>query len=105
MKKLIERFSSLVKGTLSGFDRIVFKGLILPLMSAKEVMKFCTAKGILNKNYKQWMMQQSENLVQAANTYAIENCSHGIIPISTWRIRKEELALPFTSNYSAEVSP
>ena len=92
MKKLIERFSSLVKGTLSGFDRIVFKGLILSLMSAKEVMKFCTAKGVLNKNYKQWMMQQSENLVQAANTYAMDNCGHGIIPISTWRIRKEELA-------------
>ena len=92
MKKLIERFSSLVKGTLSGFDRIVFKGLILSLMSAKEVMKFCTSKGVLNKNYKQWMIEQSENLVQAANTYAIENCGHGIIPISTWRIRKEELA-------------
>jgi hypothetical protein len=29
MKKLIERFSGLVKSTLSGFDRIVFKGLIL----------------------------------------------------------------------------
>ncbi len=77
MKKLIERFSSLVKGTLSGFDRIVFKGLILPLMSAREVMRFCAVKGILNKNYKQWMMQQSEKLVQATNTYAIENCGHG----------------------------
>lgn len=92
MKKLIERFSSLVKGTLSGFDRIVFKGLILPLMSAKEVMRFCAAKGVLNKNYKLWMMRQSEKLVQAANTYAIENCGHGITPISTWRTRKEELA-------------
>ena len=92
MKKLIERFSSLVKGTLSGFDRIVFKGLILPLMSAREAMRFCAAKGILNKNYKQWMMQQSEKLVQATNTYAIKNCGHGITPISTWRIRKEELA-------------
>jgi hypothetical protein len=34
MNKLIERFSGLVKSTLSGFDRIVFKGLILSLMSA-----------------------------------------------------------------------
>jgi hypothetical protein len=29
MKKLIDRFSGLVKSTLSGFDRIVFKGLLL----------------------------------------------------------------------------
>jgi hypothetical protein len=45
MKKLVQRFASVVKGTLSGFDRIVFKGCILPLMSAAEVMKFCGAKG------------------------------------------------------------
>ena len=40
MKSFIDRFSGLVKGTLSGFDRIVFKGLILPLMFATEVMNF-----------------------------------------------------------------
>lgn len=92
MKNLIERFSKFVKGTLSGFDRIVFKGLILPLMSPKEVMKFCSAKGILNKNYKKWMMQQSTDLIQAADNFAIENCGRGVTNIPTWRIRKEELA-------------
>lgn len=30
MKKLIKRFLGLVKNTLSRFDRIVFKGVILP---------------------------------------------------------------------------
>jgi hypothetical protein len=30
MKAFIDRFSNSVKGVLSGFDRIVFKGLILP---------------------------------------------------------------------------
>ena len=34
MRKHIERFSGLVKGSINGFDRIVFKGFILPLMSA-----------------------------------------------------------------------
>lgn len=54
MKTLINRFSGIVKGTISGFDRIVFKGLILPLMSSSEVMSFCRSKSILNKDYKQW---------------------------------------------------
>jgi len=40
MKAFIDRFSGLVKGTISGFDRIVFKGLVLPLMSVSEVMGF-----------------------------------------------------------------
>jgi len=30
MKEFIKRFSDLVKGTISGFDRIFFKGLVLP---------------------------------------------------------------------------
>ena len=45
MKAFVDRFSCLVKGTVSGFDRIVFKGFILPLMSAAEVMGFCSAGG------------------------------------------------------------
>jgi len=92
MKKLIERFSAIVKGSISGFDRIVFKGHILPLMAAKGAMSFCRAKGILNKDYKKWMMEQTSRLVQTVDQYAKDNCGKGIAPISTWRIRKEQLA-------------
>ena len=92
MKKLIERFSGLVKETIIGFDRIVFMGFILPLMSAEGAMKFCGYNNILNKDYKKWMMEQSKCLIEAANQYGKDNCGRGIIPISTWRIRKEALA-------------
>lgn len=92
MKELIKRFSALVKGTISGFDRIVFKGLILPLMSAGEVMSFCRAKGVLNKEYKQWMMEQTKKIIKTADQYAQENCGQGVIHIPTWRTRKETLA-------------
>ncbi len=92
MKRFIERFSSLVKGTITGFDRIVFKGFVLPLMSANGAMQFCGIKGILNKNYKNWMMEQSASLNEAANEYGKKNCGKGVIPLSTWRIRKEKLA-------------
>jgi hypothetical protein len=34
MKKFIERFSDFVKGSISGFDRIVFKGFITIFRSA-----------------------------------------------------------------------
>jgi hypothetical protein len=92
MRKLIERFSSLVKGSITGFDRIVFKGFILPLMVAKGAMNFCRSNGILNKDYKKWMMQQTACLVETMDQYAKENCGKGIIAIPTWRIRKENLA-------------
>jgi len=92
MKKLIERFSGLVKSSLSGFDRIVFKGLILPLMSAGEVLRFCRIRGILNKDYKSWMMEQTKEIIEHADRYAKDNCGQGIIHLPTWRTRKETLA-------------
>lgn len=92
MNKLIERFSNLVKGSITGFDRIVFKGFILPLMAAKGAMDFCRNNGILNKNYKKWMLAQTACLVKTVDQYAKDYCGRGIIPIPTWRIRKEDLA-------------
>ncbi|MEA2115109.1 MAG: hypothetical protein U9P36_06970 [Thermodesulfobacteriota bacterium] len=86
MKEFIKRFSGLVKGTISGFDRIVFKGLVLPLMS------FCRSRSILNKDYKQWMLTQTAALIENAEQYAKKTCGHGVEPISSWRIRKEGLA-------------
>ncbi|RWX50505.1 hypothetical protein VU01_13082 [Candidatus Electrothrix marina] len=53
MKAFIDRFSDSVKGVLSGFDRIVFKGLILPLMSASEVMSFPGSKAVEYKTKSQ----------------------------------------------------
>jgi len=85
-------FTSASRVLLSVLIVIVFKGFILPLMSAKGAMKFCGYNNILNKDYKKWMMEQSKRLVEAANQYGKDNCGQGIIPISTWRIRKEALA-------------
>ncbi|WLE96322.1 MAG: hypothetical protein QTN59_16755 [Candidatus Electrothrix communis] len=92
MKSLIDRFSSSVKGVLSGFDRIVFKGWILPLMSASQVMSFLGSKGVLNKDYKNWMVARTKDVVDTADQYARDNSGQSIIHIPTWRIRKEELA-------------
>ncbi len=78
MKEFINRFSSLVKGTISGFDRIVFKGLVLPLMSSEQVMSFCKSKSILNKDYKQWMMRQTAELIKSAEQYSRDTCGNGI---------------------------
>jgi len=79
MKSFIDRFSNLVKGTISGFDRIVFKGLILPLMSTSQVMTFCRARGILNKNYKEWIMDQTKSIINGADQYARTHCGRPVI--------------------------
>jgi hypothetical protein len=46
MNMFVAKFRDVVKGILTGFDRIVFKGMILPLMDAKGAMSFCRAHSI-----------------------------------------------------------
>lgn len=92
MKKLIARFGRAVKGILTGFDRIVFKGWLLPLMHEAGAMSFCSRRGILNKDYKQWMLAQTEALVEAVDRYARQQCGQGLRHLSTWRHDKDELA-------------
>ena len=78
MNGFVQKFAGVVKGVLNGFDRIVFKGSILPLMHDEGVMGFCRARGILNKEYKDWMQTQTAKVVDAAESYAKENCGEGI---------------------------
>ena len=63
MNKLLDRLQTIVKGSITGFDRIVFKGIILPLMSAVEAMNFFRVNQILFKDYMKWMMDQTQDLL------------------------------------------
>jgi hypothetical protein len=92
MKKLVKRFGGLVKGILTGFDRIVFKGTILPLAYADGVMSFLHGRGVLNRDYKRWMMAQTETLIEAVERDVQAQCGRPIEPLRTWRNDKDELA-------------
>ena len=92
MKNLIARMGHAVKAVLTGFDRIVFKGLIRPLAYAEGAMKFLNRCDVLNKDYKRWMMGQTDALVKAVDRYAQENGEYPIVHLQTWRKDKEELA-------------
>ena len=92
MKRLIARLGKAVKGVLSGFDRIVFKGSILPLAYEKGVMSFLLRRKVLNRDYKKWMQTQTDALVKAVDQYARDQCGRPITHLSTWRHDKEQLA-------------
>ncbi len=52
MNQLIQRLARAVKAVLTGFDRIVFKGMIRPLAYEEGAMNFCRGQGMLYKDYK-----------------------------------------------------
>lgn len=92
MNAFIQRFSQLVKGVISGFDRIVFKGSILPLSYAEGMTEFCRQRGILNKDYKNWVTARSAALVEKVDAYARRETGQGITPIASLHTDKEKLA-------------
>ena len=92
MNLFVAKCQDIVKGILTGFDRIVFKGSILPLMYAEGAMSFCRAHGIRNKDFKPWAMEQTSQVVESAQRYAQEHCGRGIEPILSSKIRKEDIA-------------
>jgi len=92
MNRLIERLGNAVKGVLTGFDRIVFKGSILPVCYADGVMDFLHFRGVLNKDYKKWMLAQTNSLIEGVNQYALKHCGEGIAHMTSWRTDKEKLA-------------
>jgi len=92
MNLFVAKFRDVIKGILTGFDRIVFKGSILPLAHAAGAMSFCQANGIRNKDFKRWAMDQTALVVDAAQRYAVTHCGRGVQPIIHSKTRKEELA-------------
>ena len=92
MKQLVARFGKVVKGVLTGFDRIVFKGTILPLAHEDGAMGFLRWRGVLNRDYKKWMQAQTDALVTAVDRHVRAQTGRPIVPLSTWRYDKEQLA-------------
>jgi hypothetical protein len=90
--KLLNRFGNLVKGTLTGFDRLIFKGYLKPIIFAGGVQSLLYNKDILNKDYKKWMVSQTESIVEHTSDYLHKYCNSKIIPIKTSGIRKDGLA-------------
>jgi hypothetical protein len=92
MTTLLQRFSAVVKGVISGFDRIVFKGSVLPLMHNDGAASFMRSKKVLNKDYSNWVIKQTQSIVEPAEKLAQAMNGQRITPISSSKLRKETLA-------------
>lgn len=92
MDTFIHQFGSRINGWITGFDRLVFKGMLRPLMFAAGAQAFLGARGVLNKHYKDWMLAQSSELIGAVDRYAGNTCGQKIIYIPSSNDRKDKIA-------------
>lgn len=105
MKQLIKFFGESVVGVTSGFDRIVFEGMIRPLMYAESAMGFFQRRRILFKDARKWVLEQTERLTSAVEKWSLEECGEGITYLPSSRIRKEELARQRQQEKGIRVGP
>ena len=89
MNKFLEKHAAKIAGTLSCFDRVVFKGY-LPICWPAGMEAFIAQQGLLIKDFKTLVSRESPKIVDHAKALAAEAGR----PYRFLRepIRKEELA-------------
>ena len=92
MDSLLTRFGNAVKGVISGFDRIVFKGMLRPIMFAAGMQGYLLSRGVLNKDFKAYAMLKSQTIVANAEEISKKETGQPIIYLPSSNERKETVA-------------
>jgi len=90
--QLIKTLGDAVVGVTSGFDRIVFQGMIRPLMYPEGAMGFFQRRRIAFKDARKWVLEQTERLVSAVEAWSLRECGERITYLPSSSTRKEEVA-------------
>lgn len=92
MDQLIKTLGDAIVGVTNGFDRIVFQGMIRPLMYPEGAMGFFQRRRIAFKDAKDWVLSQTERLVSAVQEWSLRECGAPITHLPSSSIRKETIA-------------
>jgi len=92
MDTFYNRFKGRIKGTITGFDRIIFKGMFRPLMYAGGMQSFLLSKKILNKDFKKFATTTSSAIIQTAEELSKRQCNCPTTYLWSSKQRKETLA-------------
>ena len=72
MESFLSRFGSLVTAVLSGFDRLVFRGTLIPLVMPRGMYTFLLRAGVQLLDYGRFVQRTSEAVKAATLREAIE---------------------------------
>lgn len=70
MERFLARHASVVTGVLSGFDRLVFRGTLLPLVRERGMYAMLCRAGVRLLDFKRYVQDTSEQVKVAALTEA-----------------------------------
>ncbi|MBM4275618.1 MAG: hypothetical protein FJ134_14330 [Deltaproteobacteria bacterium] len=91
MKSFIQKYEPDVMGSLSGFDRLVFRGTLRRL-SYSQGMDYCLAFwGVLLKDFAEYVLEVTARIKKASLAMA-QRAGRPIQYLTSSQIRKEDLA-------------
>lgn len=91
MKSFISRHAGRISCILSGFDRLVFRGTLMPLMPAGAMFYFLNRVGVRLLDFKDYVLATSEK-VKAAAVAEAEKLARPIEYLDSPKTSKEEFA-------------
>jgi hypothetical protein len=92
MQSFLQRHAAEIKGVLSGFDRLRFRGTIRWLSSRKGMETFMATVGLWLKHFNDWAKTRTERIRQATERLA-EAANRPVVYLASSQVSKEEKAL------------
>jgi hypothetical protein len=92
MKRFLERHRDRITGTLSGFDRVLFRGTLRSIAHVKGLRVFLYSQRVLMKDFGTYVLRLSERVVEHAKQQATE-LGRPYVYLPSSKGSKEELAL------------
>jgi hypothetical protein len=92
MKRFLERHRDRIIGTLSGFDRMLFRGSLRSIAHVKGLEIFLYSHHVLMKDFSSYVLKLSERLVEQAKELA-HQAGRRYVYLPSSKESKEELAL------------
>jgi hypothetical protein len=101
VEKFVARFRSLVTGVLSGFDRLVFRGHLLPLMRDGGMYFFLEAAKVRLLEFKDFVTATTNRLKEASLAEA-RKLGRPVRYLDSSKVNKEDLARQLLAQHPVE---
>jgi hypothetical protein len=101
VEKFVARFGSAVTAVLSGFDRLVFRGTLQPLVMERGMHTLLARAGMLLLDFKSYALSTSEAVKEASLREAIEH-QRPVHYLQSAAIDKEALARRLLQEHPVE---
>ncbi len=91
MDAFVSRYRSRVTAVLCGFDRLVFRGTLLPLVRPGGMFVFLTRAGVQLLDFKTYVLRTSERVIESSLAEA-SRLDRPVIYLRSSAVSKEDLA-------------